>query len=247
MADQSVAAEAGERFRRRELSSQLVSLANLHLEAELPAPRFDRTPVLEFHLRTEAEIDRVAAAIGATPKRHGPEYFTGIDNAELRVRWTALVLEHDGPGVECQRCKSEGFEGVHHDADPTGLSYSREADDPTPVSGARVEPHVGGVTDAGPVDETSTGAGIPVHHAASKCRRPGKSTESWSEVTCDLCRSLHVHSDACVEWTSSGPTRVCSPATVCLAEEAEAECFCAMTEASFMNCPVHGTEAKADY
>lgn len=41
-------------------------------------------------------------------------------------------------------------------ADPTGLSYSRadEADDPTPVSGGRVEPHTGGMTDGGLVDET---------------------------------------------------------------------------------------------
>jgi len=40
--------------------------------------------------------------------------------------------------------------------DPTGLAYSRadDADDPTPVSGHRVEPHVGGVTDGGLVDET---------------------------------------------------------------------------------------------
>lgn len=42
-------------------------------------------------------------------------------------------------------------------ADPTGLAYSRAddgADDPTPVSGARVAPHTGGVTDEGLVDET---------------------------------------------------------------------------------------------
>lgn len=39
-------------------------------------------------------------------------------------------------------------------ADPTGQLYSREADDPTPVSGARVEPHVGGMTEGGLVDET---------------------------------------------------------------------------------------------
>lgn len=45
-------------------------------------------------------------------------------------------------------------EACSPDADPTGLAYSREADDPTPVSGARVEPHTGGVTEAGLVDET---------------------------------------------------------------------------------------------
>jgi hypothetical protein len=41
-------------------------------------------------------------------------------------------------------------------ADPTGLLHSRadEADDPTPVSGARVRPHTGAMTDEGLVDET---------------------------------------------------------------------------------------------
>ena len=55
--------------------------------------------------------------------------------------------------------------GLRAITDPTGLSYSREADDPTPVSGARVVPHVGGVTEAGLVDETASVAecGCPVH------------------------------------------------------------------------------------
>jgi hypothetical protein len=51
-----------------------------------------------------------------------------------------------------------------HPADPTGLAYSRadDADDPAPAGGARVEPHVGAVTDDGLVDETEslTGAAI---------------------------------------------------------------------------------------
>jgi hypothetical protein len=44
-----------------------------------------------------------------------------------------------------------------HVADPTGLAYSRaddEPDDPTPVSGHRVAPHTGGLTEQGLVDET---------------------------------------------------------------------------------------------
>jgi hypothetical protein len=51
---------------------------------------------------------------------------------------------------------SDGFE-LAPDADPTGLSYTRadeEADDPTPVSGGRIPPHTGAVTDGGLVDET---------------------------------------------------------------------------------------------
>jgi hypothetical protein len=38
--------------------------------------------------------------------------------------------------------------------DPLGLNHSREADDPTPVSPARVPAHIGAVTDGGLVDET---------------------------------------------------------------------------------------------
>ena len=44
-------------------------------------------------------------------------------------------------------------------AAPSPLLYSRPADDPTPVSGARVEPHVGAVTEAGLVDETEARPG----------------------------------------------------------------------------------------
>jgi hypothetical protein len=51
---------------------------------------------------------------------------------------------------------SDGFE-LLPDADPMGLSYTRadeEADDPTPVSGGRIPPHTGAVTEGGLVDET---------------------------------------------------------------------------------------------
>ena len=69
--------------------------------------------------------------------------------------------------------------------DPTGLSYSREADDPTPVSGARVEMHTGAVTDEGLVDETSkvfacTGHGIHPH--------PGNDGGSMVCLDCPQCR-----------------------------------------------------------
>jgi len=52
---------------------------------------------------------------------------------------------------------SDGFRlAPEPDDDPTGLAYSRadEADDPTPVSGGRIEPHTGAVTDEGLIDET---------------------------------------------------------------------------------------------
>jgi hypothetical protein len=42
-------------------------------------------------------------------------------------------------------------------ADPSGHGFSREADDPTPASGGRIEPHTGGMTNRGLVDESEPG------------------------------------------------------------------------------------------
>lgn len=129
MAEQSVTPRPGENFRRAELVARLRSLADLTAAYLLPAPRFDRTPTLEFHLHTDADVDQVAAAIGTTPKRHGLEYFTGIENAELRVRWTAL----------------------HKD---NGLDFSRPADGGEPQQIGQREPlHTVAVTEDGLVDE----------------------------------------------------------------------------------------------
>lgn len=79
-------------------------------------------------------------------------------------------------------------------ADPTGQLYSREADDPTPVSGARVEPHVGGMTESGLVDETPA---EPVHmdftSGESMCglaaTTPHRGSLIWIDVTCQDCEA----------------------------------------------------------
>lgn len=75
-----------------------------------------------------------------------------------------------------------------HIADPTGLLHSRaddEPDDPTPVSGARVEPHVGGMTDEGLVDET------PVEIRPLDTERYGYP----GMVTCSYCRDRVMDTD----------------------------------------------------
>jgi hypothetical protein len=63
-------------------------------------------------------------------------------------------------------------------ADPTGLTYSREADDPTPVSPARVPLHTGGMTDGGLVDETDGG------HVEA-CAGTDDDTR-WAECACGV-------------------------------------------------------------
>lgn len=125
-----------------------------------------------------AEID----AVRAFAERHGGEFREGKDHASARVRFGGVTYSliswyKDGRPAELR-------------PDPTGLAYSRadDADDPTPVSGARVEPHVGGLTDDGLVDETPAG---PVHlvlsDGARYCGTPGPGTLVWREVTCGDC------------------------------------------------------------
>lgn len=82
-------------------------------------------------------------------------------------------------------------ESAEHGADPTGLAYTRaddEPDDPTPVSGARVPAHTGGVTEGGLVDETPPG---PVHMAyadgGAVCGESGAQCFLWTDVTCARC------------------------------------------------------------
>jgi hypothetical protein len=83
-----------------------------------------------------------------------------------------------------------------HPADPIGLAYTRaddEPDDPTPVTGARVDPHVGGMTDEGLVDETP-----PTHYSyyadVTECGIPiadmphgHNATNAGGAVTCQAC------------------------------------------------------------
>jgi hypothetical protein len=82
-------------------------------------------------------------------------------------------------------------------ADPRGLAYTRadsEADDPTPVSPARVPMHTGGMTAEGLVDETPV---EPVHmdftNGESMCglaaTTPHEGSLLWVNVTCMDCRA----------------------------------------------------------
>lgn len=61
-------------------------------------------------------------------------------------------------------------------AGDTGLAYSRDADDPTPVSPARVEPHFGAMTDGGLVDETAVPAPLAEHYETGGWKGAGPGT-----------------------------------------------------------------------
>lgn len=88
-----------------------------------------------------AELERVAAIMGSEIVHYDER--SDATKTFGRVEYSFIAWHKDGRPAEPE-------------ADPTGLAYSRadDADDPTPVSGHRVEPHVGGVTDGGLVDET---------------------------------------------------------------------------------------------
>lgn len=84
------------------------------------------------------------------------------------------------------------------DPDPTGQLYTRaddEQDDPTPVSGARIAPHTGGMTDGGLVDETEAVIHVWLIGAATACgltvaTLPARHSyvPSWSDPsTCLAC------------------------------------------------------------
>lgn len=77
------------------------------------------------------------------------------------------------------------------DPDATGLGYSREADDPTPVSPERVPLHTGAVVDGGQlVDETEV---RPLPKCLPGCRRTDDEYGKGSSV----------HADGCPEWAAA--------------------------------------------
>jgi hypothetical protein len=107
------------------------------------------------------------------PAEPAPEPAAGAKH-EISTGWKG-----DGPGECGVACTCgvtyDGFDSLaeaeqhllRHIADPAGQDYGRadtaEADDPTPVSGGRIEPHTGAVTDSSLVPKP-----IAEHYDASE-------------------------------------------------------------------------------
>jgi hypothetical protein len=127
-----------------------------------------------------AEVVFVAAEIGDEFPRGAPHTFFAFRYPNG---------QHDSTTV-----RSDGYVEVFPAADPTGLAYTRaddEPDDPTPVSGGRIEPHTGGMTNRGLVDETAgrlthiPGCNCQPGSAVVRCRTNGGLVdESDREVHC---------------------------------------------------------------
>lgn len=87
------------------------------------------------------------------------------------------------------------------DADLAGLYYSREADDPTPVSPARVPLHTGGMVDGDRlVDETDS---KPMPRCLPGCRRTDRKYGKGSSS----------HADGCPEWAAAKVREADAPLT----------------------------------
>jgi hypothetical protein len=135
-------AEQQARAGRARVAAELVRLADLVLNHELPVTVAGNTPTVAFPLgRDVAAVERVASVLGRKVDRIGRNvsvWLSEPDELPVGVYWSAFEPKDAVP-----------------DPDPTGQLYSREVDDPTPVSGARGgELHHGAMTDGGLIDET---------------------------------------------------------------------------------------------
>lgn len=135
--------------RRMQLAAQLRQLAELVVSKRLPLPgRYEHSFVSFNFGRHIDQVDRVAEILGVEREvvyGSGQVKWPSSREGLLDVTWQAYAPKEE-PKPEPEPV-----------ADPTGQAYTRAddgADDPTPVSPARVPLHTGAVTDEGLVDET---------------------------------------------------------------------------------------------
>jgi hypothetical protein len=131
-----------------------------HLSAakQLNGSETDPVPAL-------AKVREIADRLGVKTDEHLDDR-TRMEYAVGTVTYSLLSWHKDGRPAEpapadWMAADTESIRaaiaGAIREPDPTGLGYTRvddDADDPTPVSGARIAPQTGGMTDGGLVDET---------------------------------------------------------------------------------------------
>lgn len=139
--------EAMDLDRRERIAAQLADVIRLVRDPAFPLPAVWQAISVEFMYADQAAVARCAAVLGVKVEDLGPHVAARRDGAD---DWSAGV---DVRGVAYRKPDTEVLEhpedsqpgGWHHgQLDPTGLLHSREADDPTPVSPARVPLHIGG-------------------------------------------------------------------------------------------------------
>jgi hypothetical protein len=89
-----------------------------------------------------ARGDRISAKF--LPLR-GPADVRYVEPFTSDTDWVLVAYRYDDGVIEASHFLADTLIPVERRADDTGLHYSREADDPTPVSPARAPSHVGSV------------------------------------------------------------------------------------------------------
>jgi hypothetical protein len=146
-----------------------------------------------FHYKVEGKFGAVAVtAFREISAVRVEQTRAGAVLAEKEAELAKLRAEVEKLRAEVEKLRAE-VEKLR--AEASGLSYTRAddgPDDPTPVSGGRIELHTGGVTEGGLVDET---AAEPVHAefstGESSCGLAtvptGAGSSDWNKVTCKAC------------------------------------------------------------
>ena len=98
--------------------------------------------------------DRIAEGFLPTGEASEVLFVHSYQGADDRYAWALVVYRWSDGTADADHFIADKQIPVEP-TDPTGLGFSREADDPTPVSPARVPLHTGGVVEGGQlVDET---------------------------------------------------------------------------------------------
>lgn len=92
--------------------------------------------------------DRIAS--GWLPEGEAADVLLAIPYSAHRSDWVFVAYRHFGDGYPAaDSFLADAVVPLEVVADASGLGYSREVDDPTPVSPARVPMHTGAVVDGG--------------------------------------------------------------------------------------------------
>lgn len=154
--------------RRLRVAEQLEDLARLIVSKRLPLPGEYQPMHVTFNFGRDIEkVDKIAEVLGL---ERTVSYGTATVHMRPRARREGL-LDIAWDAYAPKEEASEPKEQPEPVADPTGQLYSRPDDDPTPVSGARIEAHVGAVTDGGLVEVAEAPTTGLVHAANQKRQR----------------------------------------------------------------------------
>ena len=84
---------AGAHFRSSELASAFYLIGNLYARGDVPVPVGALSPIVEFSVASEADVEKVASLLHKTATRFKDTCFVELDRGELRARWSAQIAD----------------------------------------------------------------------------------------------------------------------------------------------------------